>query len=642
MKNPSDFSKFRQQYLANLALEIKNNDINLQANKIYKKTGESPVQVLDTRTTTEKEADIQRLKIEVRKELSAIADGIQSEEIIRQLQPEELVFLANNITEIIKILQPRYKLGITADPFLTFLRKYIEKQTETQGVEYGLQQQAGKDIILGLEQIQQLVSPQVFADLVGQIRLDAQFLSRDLYRDLTENIDDLKKVLPTKEFLTAISQIQDSITKANIQSSLSNTLEQLPSSGQISSLLRELKTATTKQDVRRINEIGNTINQLINTDQQTKDQMNILYQAVQDANPAAGVINPFERAAGGTAPPKAVPKVAQGYLSALKQPASATAKAPPTTPLSQISLPEPLNASTLGLGPKRLSELTQIHKSTDELLSSGKSPDDLFSEYFEPIKKIIPSITLKKIGIDTIKKATGEKKRKAVVLLNYLIEPLIGISPTTLTYLPQSQEAVAKAGAKFPQVEAGGKQAGGAEVPKGKGIKGKGLLRKTIKINLEEGIKPQDEYVSLGKYVINKHKLNKNIVSIKRKSGHSARLPVKRVSDNLSSIVKTILGGGIPSDDSLDKLTDEEKNYLHKLSKESNILDRLSIPTPNKSQLDKDVNQFEIMRGEILNGNDNMEYIKKFKLLIVKLINQDLLPKNQGQDILVEMASLGY
>ena len=69
MKNPSDFSKFRQQYLANLALEIKNNDINLQANKIYKKTGESPVQVLDTRTTAEKEADIQRLKIEVRKEL---------------------------------------------------------------------------------------------------------------------------------------------------------------------------------------------------------------------------------------------------------------------------------------------------------------------------------------------------------------------------------------------------------------------------------------------------------------------------------------------------------------------------------------------------------------------------------------------
>jgi len=662
LKNPTDASKFRQQYLSTLALQAKNDDINLQANKIYKKTGETPSQLSDTRTTAEKRADLERLKIEIRKELSPIADGIQSEQIISALSddPEALIFLAQNITEIIKILQPKYKLGILATPFLIFFQKYMEKQTETEGVDYGLQQKTGENIIMGIRQIEQLVSPQVFTDLISQIRLDAQFLSRDLYRDITENIDDLKKVLPTKEFLTAISQIQDAITKANIQSSLSNTLEQLPNSQQISGLLRQLKVATSKQDVRRINEIGNQINQLINTDQQTKDQMNLLYQAVQEANPAARVVNPFERAAEGTAPPKAVPKVAQNYLSALQQPASATAKVPPATPLSQISLPEPLDASTLGLGPKRLNQLTQIHKSTDDLLSSSKSPDDLFNEYFEPIKKIIPSITLAKLGIKTLKSTTGEKKRKAVVILNYLIEPLIGVTPTTLTYLPQSQEAVAKAGAKpsyagippqmlfqmtgqAPEV-ARGKQAGGAQAPIGKGIKGKGLSRKpkAIKINTEGGIKPQDEYVSLGRYFINKHKLNKNIVSVRTKTGHSAKLPVRRVSDNMSAVVKTILGGGMPSFDALEKLTDEEKNYLHKLSKQSNIIDKLSIPTPNKSQLDKDINEFEIMKGQIMNGNDNMEYIKKFKLLLMKLINQDVLPRNQGKEILCDIATLGY
>ena len=98
----------------------------------------------------------------------------------------------------------------------------------------------------------------------------------------------------------------------------------------------------------------------------------------------------------------------------------------------------------------------------------------------------------------------------------------------------------------------------------------------------------------------------------------------------------------MPTTDDLDKLTDEESNYLHKLSKETNIIDRLSIPTPNKKELDKDINQFEIMRGQILNGNDNTEYIKKFKLLIIKLIHKDLLPSNQGKEILLEMTTLGY
>jgi hypothetical protein len=153
---------------------------------------------------------------------------------------------------------------------------------------------------------------------------------------------------------------------------------------------------------------------------------------------------------------------------------------------------------------------------------------------------------------------------------------------------------------------------------------------------------PQKSYVRLGKYFINHHKLNNDIISIRRESGHSSRIPVKRVSKHLSSVIHTIIGGGAPTFDALEKLTDEEKVYLHKISKESNIIDRLSIPTPNKKELDQDINTFEIMKGELANGNDNVEYIKKFKLLIVKLLHQDLLPRKQATEILLELTSLGY
>jgi hypothetical protein len=84
-KKPTDASKFRQNYLANLALEAKNNEMNFQANKIFKKTGQTPTQVLDTRTTTEKLADVERLKVEIRSELKEIADGQQADAIVQML-----------------------------------------------------------------------------------------------------------------------------------------------------------------------------------------------------------------------------------------------------------------------------------------------------------------------------------------------------------------------------------------------------------------------------------------------------------------------------------------------------------------------------------------------------------------------------
>ena len=81
---------------------------------------------------------------------------------------------------------------------------------------------------------------------------------------------------------------------------------------------------------------------------------------------------------------------------------------------------------------------------------------------------------------------------------------------------------------------------------------------------------------------------------------------------------------------------------MHKLAKTTHLLDRLSIPTPNKGEDEKSINQFEIMKGEILNGNDSVDLVKKFKLLIVKLVSKDLLPKGQAKEILMELATLGY
>ena len=64
--------------------------------------------------------------------------------------------------------------------------------------------------------------------------------------------------------------------------------------------------------------------------------------------------------------------------------------------------------------------------------------------------------------------------------------------------------------------------------------------------------------------------------------------------------------------------------------------------TPNKTEEQKDINRFMILKGELSSGNDNSNLIKEFKILVMKLKNNGLLPKKQATDILCELATLGY
>jgi hypothetical protein len=48
------------------------------------------------------------------------------------------------------------------------------------------------------------------------------------------------------------------------------------------------------------------------------------------------------------------------------------------------------------------------------------------------------------------------------------------------------------------------------------------------------------------------------------------------------------------------------------------------------------------MKGEIMAGNDSSQLVSKFKKQIFKLMSRDLIPKSEGKELLMEMASLGH
>jgi len=110
----------------------------------------------------------------------------------------------------------------------------------------------------------------------------------------------------------------------------------------------------------------------------------------------------------------------------------------------------------------------------------------------------------------------------------------------------------------------------------------------------------------------------------------------------LKGIINTIVGGGNPNYNDLSSLDESEKEYLYKICKKSNLIDRLTIPAPSKDKEEKDIHEFEVMKGQIMSGNDSKELVKKFKIHIMKMAKQGLLPRNEVNDILEQLVLLGY
>jgi hypothetical protein len=150
-------------------------------------------------------------------------------------------------------------------------------------------------------------------------------------------------------------------------------------------------------------------------------------------------------------------------------------------------------------------------------------------------------------------------------------------------------------------------------------------------------------YIGFGINEIHQIKLNDGILKIRRNTkSNYMDMPARRISKNLQGVIKTMIGGGMPKYEELGKLDEDEKEYLHKIVSRSNMMDKLSIPAPSKDQQEKDIHQFEIMKGQIMSGNDSKEMVRKFKLLTRKLSKQGLLPKADVEDINDILTDLGY
>lgn len=147
-----------------------------------------------------------------------------------------------------------------------------------------------------------------------------------------------------------------------------------------------------------------------------------------------------------------------------------------------------------------------------------------------------------------------------------------------------------------------------------------------------------------GKYVIHMPSLQKSFVNIKYGPGRGCvqTLPHKYVSQDFINLLMTVMDENLLDKSLFNKLTDDEQQYFRLLASkcEFDTVLGMGVGSSLSEQEKKEHERFEMLRGTIIAGNNSPEVLKEMKMFILKFINEKRLPKQQGHDLLYEIACL--
>jgi hypothetical protein len=587
---PIDQDKFRKEYLANLNLRALIDDKNLQANKVYKNTG-VPTQPTDTRTSAEKLADVERLKVEIRSKLRELTTGDQIDVIINDLNnnADLIRFLSQNIDTIIKDLKPKFSKGISAVEFKAYFDRYKQKFDATQGVEFGLQQETGNQILTSLQSIQ---ANTINRGDIQRIDTKLNSLGRGNQRIFTEMRDNLQLISTALGLIPdaqkVINESNNPILIGQIQTLLNATFSSLPTRAQVEGLLRTIQQGQDLNSPEIIQDGLARLNAILAQYPDTQENIEVLQQLLR-----TGVNRSVGTEEAGPPRPTYIP----------------------------------------------LTELPQYRGAE-------------LAKYLDDIDTYTGGRFLRQAGRTTPYKAPSTLKQSIPDMIKFLTDKDEFVRDNILPVAEGTAVGITTAGKAGNLFLTPSKPIGTAQAKAESGDKlGRGIYKKkrydTINkmtdIDYSKGIKQSPKWVPFGRFVINTGKLNDDIISVKRPAGSGiSGFKAMRVNRRLSNVIRKIVGNGNPSFEELNALESDERDYLYKLARSSDLLDKLNIPTPTKDEEEKDIHQFEIMKGQIMSGNNSTDLIKKFKTLLMKLMKKGLIPKSQAKDILLDLTEEGY
>jgi len=672
IKYPSDRNKYKNEFNQALQLQIDLNQKNLEVNRLYKETGQLPAstQMQDTRSNEEKLADIEGLKRSIASDLAPVAEPAFASAVIQGVLDSPLNvnnslfrYLAQNASSFAQSLGKKYKFGIAGDAndvevMVQFLedaynktknsfqsiKGYIDSNTnqgirsksntlsanDTDNVKAELKD-AQKRITYNLNQI----------DLSG-IRLPV--IVEENLGTMLRMINLIDNFIPTTEQLNVIiNDLSNAIRRdVDMEDEVAlltfEILKELPRLASIQTLIDSLEKAIKNHDTSIIIQCVKKFEMLFASFFTTRN-MNILTEfhshyinkardklnrdtylnrihTIEDINRAnldeenrvhaqrVYVINPSNDPA----------KIAQydnmgNYIGPNNDQGSVYSRDVHSIQSADFNPPGIPYVRPGGDDGSVYSDIAHSIQSADF------NPPGV--DYIPPLQPAVyagPPTQQEREYIHRAYQivANAEDRNDAVNRIAELDNDVAYVH----TVRPQYRHPLSN---KYQQLAGNGLK----RVKKGRGISTK--------------------YSPFGVHEINHKNLEKGIFTMRRKTKSNIMgLPSKHVSKHFQNIIHNIMGGKIADFNDIHNLSDDEKNYLHKIISKSDLQDRLSVPAPSKDQQEKDFHNFEVMKGEILAGNDSKELVKNFKVLTMKLTRQHLLPKNEVMELMEDLLTLGY
>jgi hypothetical protein len=171
-------------------------------------------------------------------------------------------------------------------------------------------------------------------------------------------------------------------------------------------------------------------------------------------------------------------------------------------------------------------------------------------------------------------------------------------------------------------------------IPVRKGV----VPKRKIGGGIEVQTKPT--YAQFGKYAIHLPQLhNKNTLNIKYKSlGAIPTLKPITISDDFKDFIMETLEKKSVNERALMKLPPHEISYFERAVAGAGLLETFKMKRSNTDDEKKDLDRFNILRGELVAGNNSDKLVKELRSLIVKFLNTGRIHKAEGMNLLQELS----
>ena len=167
-------------------------------------------------------------------------------------------------------------------------------------------------------------------------------------------------------------------------------------------------------------------------------------------------------------------------------------------------------------------------------------------------------------------------------------------------------------------------------------------FRNEKKIGKGIAVKEVPSYVEFGKYVLNLPQLEQqDILNVKYKSlGTIPKYRQKPISDVLRDFILDLLSSGKPNQRTYAQISPDERKLFEAIATDAGVFIGLGLPKTVTNDDDDDIKRFEILKGQVLAGNNNQKLLSELRKLTLSLMNKGLIKRRLGVDLLMELSAM--